>query len=258
MEAQTASRLSPTIMTHLTYDSQNPFDAIRRLDSNGNEFWSARELMPLLGYTRWEKVPSVIERAKMACQNSGNPVCDHFSDSSRKTGGRDSQDFYLSRYAAYLTAMSGDSRKPAIAQAQTYFAVKTREAETNALDLEIREDDDIQTQTLLRLAQTYAESRRRIKAVEQQQQVQNHRIDGIEAEQNRYQHSSGMYYAVLAFAIMHDIKISRGDAAALGRKASSLCAERGIEKQTTYDPRFGKVGIYPDNILAELFGITDY
>lgn len=104
--------------------SQSPFDSIRRMDEKGQEYWSARELMPMLGYARWDRVPDVIERASIACQNAGNPVPEHFSEKTSKTNGRPQQDFYLSRYACYLVAMSSDSRKPEIAVAQGYFANK--------------------------------------------------------------------------------------------------------------------------------------
>lgn len=118
-------------MSNLAH-SNSPFDSIRRVDEQGNEFWFARELMPLLGYSRWDRVPDVIDRAKASCFNSGNPVCEHFSEEARKSGGRNAQDFKLSRLACYLTAMNGDPRKPEIASAQNYFAVKTREAEVSA------------------------------------------------------------------------------------------------------------------------------
>lgn len=108
---------------------QTPFDSIRHFDSKGSEFWLARELMPLLGYTRWDRVPDVIERAELACSNGGNVVSEHFSEETRKTKGRPHQDFKLSRLACYLVAMNGDPRKSEIAMAQVYFAVKTREAE---------------------------------------------------------------------------------------------------------------------------------
>jgi hypothetical protein len=107
-----------------------PFDSIRRVDEHGNEYWYARELMPLLGYKTWERVPNVIDRAKTACLNVGNRIEDHFFEEVRKTSGRPQQDFKLSRYSCYLVAMNGDSRKPEIAAAQSYFAVSTHEAET--------------------------------------------------------------------------------------------------------------------------------
>lgn len=110
-------------------NNQSPFDSIRHEDTDG-EFWLARELMPLLGYTRWNEFEDVIDRAKAACQNTGNSILQHFSGSTLKTKGRPQQEYRLSRYACYLTAQNGDPRKPEVAAAQSYFAVKTREAET--------------------------------------------------------------------------------------------------------------------------------
>ncbi len=75
------------------------------------------------------RVPDVIERASLSCQNGGNSVCEHFFEETRKTNGRPQQDFRLSRLAGYLVAMNGDPRKVEIASAQAYFAVKAREAE---------------------------------------------------------------------------------------------------------------------------------
>lgn len=108
--------------------SDSPFDSIRHQDADG-EFWYARELSQLLGYPRWADAEDMIDRAKAACQNSGNSLIENFSGTSRKTNGRPKQDYRLSRFACYLVAQNGDPRKQEIAQAQVYFAVKTREAE---------------------------------------------------------------------------------------------------------------------------------
>ena len=111
-------------------ENTSPFDSIRRTDEQG-EYWLARDLMPLLGYERWDRVPETVERAMTACTNSGNSVADHFSEEARKSQGkgRPRQDFRFSRYGSYLVAMNGDPRKPEIASAQSYFAIKAREAE---------------------------------------------------------------------------------------------------------------------------------
>lgn len=112
--------------------TSSPFDAIRITTPEGREYWSARELMPLLGYERWERFADAIDRAKIAAHNSGYNVAQNFPGAAKVSGARGpaQQDYHLSRYACYLVAMSGDPRKPEVAAALTYFAIKTREAET--------------------------------------------------------------------------------------------------------------------------------
>ena len=111
-------------------DNISPFDSIKHIDENGNEFWYARELQVVLGYVKWQHFHKNIKRALLTCKNAGNPIDSNFLPRSVKSnGGRDLDDWKLSRYACYLTAMNGDPAKPEIAQAQSYFAVKTREAE---------------------------------------------------------------------------------------------------------------------------------
>lgn len=89
--------------------------------------------MPLLGYDSWRRFDDAVQRAKIACTNSGADATSHFADAVKvAASGPAGADYQLTRYAAYLVAMNGDPRKPEIAAAQTYFAVKTREAETAA------------------------------------------------------------------------------------------------------------------------------
>ncbi|MEH1788397.1 MAG: BRO family protein [Nostoc sp.] len=118
----------------LALDGTNPFDQIKQIDAEGVEYWLARQLQALLGYNQWRRFEETIERAKLACQNSGYTCDYHFADAGnvverQQGGGSRQSDYKLSRYACYLTAMNGDPRKAEIAAAQTYFALKTREAE---------------------------------------------------------------------------------------------------------------------------------
>lgn len=119
--------------------SQSPFNVIRRVTEEGREFWSARELMPLLGYEKWERFTSAVDRAKASARNAGYDVAQHFPGAGKmvETGSgaqRRIDDYHLSRYACYLIALNGDPRKPEIAAAQTYFVIKTREAETRPIN----------------------------------------------------------------------------------------------------------------------------
>lgn len=110
------------------------FEDIKKIDENGIEYWDARELLPLLGYQKWEKAKDVIARAARACINSGQDVDNHFHQSVKmvKIGSntvRKVRNYKLDRYACYLIAQNGDSKKTEIALAQTYFAIQTRKQE---------------------------------------------------------------------------------------------------------------------------------
>lgn len=103
-------------------------------DSSHVEFWHARDLMPLLGYDRWENFKKAILRAMDSCQTSGVEVTDHFREVTKmivlaKGAKREVPDYLLTRYACYLIAQNGDPRKEEIAFAQSYFAVQTRKQE---------------------------------------------------------------------------------------------------------------------------------
>jgi DNA-damage-inducible protein D len=109
----------------------SPFDALRREDDYGQEYWSARDLQPLMGYDKWENFLRVIERAIRSAENTGTYSDQSFSRTQEmvRQGGASKVDYRLSRNAAYLVAMNGEPNKPAVAAAQAYFATQTRKAE---------------------------------------------------------------------------------------------------------------------------------
>ena len=123
------------------------FENIKHIDENGIEFWYARELMPVLQYTKWQNFEKIIDKAKTTCKNSNFDILDHFTDASKMVligsgAYRKQIDYKLTRYACYLIAQNGDSRKKVIALAQTYFAVQTRKQEINEKNYSMLTEDE--------------------------------------------------------------------------------------------------------------------
>src|SRR3989344_1872589 len=110
------------------------FEKIKKIDENGIEYWTGRELMELLDYPNWQKAEEVIGRAAIACIKSGQAVDNHFNRTVKmvKIGSntvREVGDYKLDRYACYLIAQNADPNKEKVALAQTYFALQTRKQE---------------------------------------------------------------------------------------------------------------------------------
>jgi DNA-damage-inducible protein D len=123
------------------------FENIKHIDEFGNEYWLARELQMVLEYTQWRRFENVINKSKLACNNSNIRIDDHFANVGKmveigSNTKRETSDYKLSRYACYLIAQNGDSRKKVIALAQTYFAIQTRKQELSEKEYsELTEDE---------------------------------------------------------------------------------------------------------------------
>ncbi len=133
----------------------NDFEQIAHND-DGVEYWYARELQPLLGYTQWRNFAEVITKAKTACSKAGQQIDDHFADVSKMVEigsgtGREIDDVVLTRYACYLIAQNGDPRKEQIAFAMSYFATQTRKQEL--LEARIKEIERLQAREKLSLSE---------------------------------------------------------------------------------------------------------
>ena len=134
-------------MNEIKEYKEKVFEDIKHIDENGNEYWNARELMPLLEYTEWRKFKGVIIKAIINCKSSNYKALDHFVGADKmvyigSNTKRNINDYKLSRYACYLIAQNGDSRKKTIALAQTYFAIQTRKQELTEKEYSMLTEDE--------------------------------------------------------------------------------------------------------------------
>ena len=123
------------------------FEDIKHVDESGNEYWKARELQKILEYNKWDNFHKVIKQAIVACKNSGVDTIEQFAETRKLSinvngGQRRITDYNLSRYACYLIAQNGDSRKKVIALAQTYFAIQTRKQELSEIEYNKLSEDE--------------------------------------------------------------------------------------------------------------------
>ena len=123
------------------------FEDIKYTDEKGNEYWYARELQKVLGYSQWRRFEEAVNKAKIACEKSGYDINDHFANAGKmikiaKGARRQILDYKLSRYACYLIVQNSDSRKETVALGQTYFAIQTRKQELSEKEYsELSEDE---------------------------------------------------------------------------------------------------------------------
>ncbi len=121
-------------MNNIKEYSEKTFEEIKHIDEYGNEYWEARELMPLLEYKEWRLFANIIEKAQVACLNSNNLINDHFGVYTKMVSiGSNSKrsiiDYKLSRYACYLIVQNSNPKYMNVALGQTYFAIQTRRME---------------------------------------------------------------------------------------------------------------------------------
>lgn len=132
--------------TRLTKKAKETFECIKRIDENGNEWWSSRELARTLTYTDYRNFLEVMRKAWDACRNSNQNPNHHFVKINEmipigKTAEREVETWLMSRYVCYLAVQNADPSKPIVAQAQTYFAIQTRRAE-KLLDVPFTEEEE--------------------------------------------------------------------------------------------------------------------
>lgn len=224
----------------------SPFDAIRHQDAGG-EWWSARELMPLMGYGRWQTFEVPLNRAIATARNTGMNVASHFTQSRNPAfrpqgGGTDAMDYRLSRRAAYLVAMNGDPKKPEVAAAQAYFAEQTRSAEVAQANLAaLPEWAQQQIATIVRVGHIEAEQTRQ---AAQLREVAS-RVDAIEGAHG--------WFSALAYAINNELTTERGYLQKVGVRAGRILRQAGEEPGKTQHPAYGTVNTYPAWVLERAF-----
>lgn len=210
----------------------SPFDGIRITTPEGREYWSARDLMPLLGYAAWRDFANAISRARAAAQNTGHDVTSNFASARKISETKPAEDFHLSRFACYLIALNGDPRKPEIAAAQTYFVIKTREAEVTQAT--VGSSFDVMRQMIDSLEET-ARVANEAKAIAAKTDA---RLDAIEGRHD--------WYSALGYARLNGIQnTSTQFLNRVGRQASSIAKRHDIEAVKVPHQLFGEVNSYP-------------
>ena len=134
-------------MNELKEYTEKMFEDIKHIDEEGKEYWLARELQVALEYKRWDNFHKAIKQAMISCKNSDVDICGQFLETGKLSinvngGKRRIIDYKLSRYACYLIAQNGDSRKKTIALAQTYFAIQTRKQELSEKEYSMLTEDE--------------------------------------------------------------------------------------------------------------------
>ncbi|MDH2392354.1 hypothetical protein QCN29_26965 [Streptomyces sp. HNM0663] len=223
---------------------ESPFDAIRRVRPDGSEYWPARDMQPLMGYSQWSKLKTPLTRAMATAKNQGLDVAANFPRSGKVAGqsGPAPEDYELSRTAAYLLAMNGDPNKPEVAAAQLYFAAKTREAELAAQET-VRPKSG--AELVLQMAQELVAQEQRLATIEATQAATAAKVAALEGRHDEF--------TALGYAKLHDHPTGRPYLAQVGRRATRIMREQGREPHQRQDATFGVVNVYPVLVLEHAF-----
>ena len=217
---------------HYDGTETSPFDTIKQTRPDGTEFWSARLLMPLLGYTNWRQFSEAIGRAKVAVEAQGNDVTSLFEANLEKTEGRPREDVHLTRFAAYQVAMCGDPRKPEVASALAYFAIRTREAETTKAMSPLDMIATLATE-MARIDRENGETR----TLAQQAAA---RVEAIMPAQR-----DELYYSARAWSRIRHADSTLHYLQKLGAKAGVIGRAAGLDNDDVPDERYGIVNGWP-------------
>ena len=161
---------------------ENQFETIKRLDNDGKEYWSSRDLAKALEYADYRNFITVISKAKTACENSGEVIHNHFveaTDMVKLGSGAEKliDTFFLSRYACYLVVQNSDPTKVVIAKGQTYFAIQTRRQEK--ADSLIEDNNRVKLREEMKKHNTSLVQTARVAGVENFAIFQNHGYKGL-------------------------------------------------------------------------------
>lgn len=235
----------------------SPFDSIRRVDENGQEYWLARELMPMLGYRSWQKFKQVIELASENVETVGLEPSIEILPVELKSTTKPLLDYRLSRLACYHVALCCDSRaNEQVKLAKHYFATKARQAEV-LQQLSPAEFLFAQAQQMVavereqkRLAAKQAELEARFALEAQRTTELEQLLHQHEGEIDRIFNPNGHYFSVMGYARNRGLRMPKELAQAIGKKCAKYCRDNSIPIEKLNDPRWGAVGSYPEDIIA--------
>jgi hypothetical protein len=243
---------------------QSPFDSIRRLDEQGHEYWSARELMEWLGFSNWQAFGKVIHAAitDLELLDQGNAF-HHIMRVNKlvkrpQGGGNDLIDYRMSRLGCYHVALACKKATIEVAAARRYFAVQTRKAEIkHSIPVPVNDPLVAQAELLLAFAKEQAEIKAKQIQLEAKLALEAQRTADLEqlvrqhdSEIDRIFNPNGHYFSVIGYARNQGLQMSKELAQSIGKKCTKYCRDNNIEVSKLSDPRWGSVGSYPEDVIA--------